>query len=292
MRKWRSSGRRCASGGSSRGRSRGRIGPWCCRGSRRIGASSWGASQSAIHSCEQLGRAQAAAERRVERRQGLGGRLGKKLVEQARALRDRIGQELSRVKEWVLERFPEPFKQIRERTRELFGAADPTLAAAKAAGPLDLAALKAQGRAASAGWRETLHQTQAAERRAAEAREVQERQRQLEAERVQRERQALAERQARERAARERTVEQFRELAVRREMKGSGFGDRSEKWRETPEGLREIIDRFNTLAPEARQRHLDRLLQEPTRGREVELLQQLIDQRRERVKALGHGRGL
>ncbi len=73
---------------------------------------------------EQLGRAQAAAERRVERRQGLkiGGRLGEKLLTQARALRERIGQELKRVKEWVREHFPEPLKQLKERSREVFEA--------------------------------------------------------------------------------------------------------------------------------------------------------------------------
>jgi MobA/MobL family len=74
---------------------------------------------------EQLGRAQAQAERRVERRQGLkiGGRLGEKLITQARALRERIGRELERVKEWVRERFPDPLKQLKERSREVFEAA-------------------------------------------------------------------------------------------------------------------------------------------------------------------------
>jgi hypothetical protein len=73
---------------------------------------------------EQLGRAQAAAERRIERRQGLGigGRLGEKLLTQARALRERIGRELGRVKEWVRERFPDPLKQLKERSRDLFEA--------------------------------------------------------------------------------------------------------------------------------------------------------------------------
>jgi hypothetical protein len=71
---------------------------------------------------EQLGRAQAMAERRVDRRQSLGGRLGKQLVEQARALRERIGQQLGRVKEWLAERFPEPLQQIKERSRDLFEA--------------------------------------------------------------------------------------------------------------------------------------------------------------------------
>ena len=74
---------------------------------------------------EQLGRAQAASERRVERRQGstrLGGELKDKLVAQARALRERIGREVGRVREWVRERFPNPFEQLKERTREVFGA--------------------------------------------------------------------------------------------------------------------------------------------------------------------------
>ena len=239
---------------------------------------------------EQIGRAQAAAERRVERRQSLGGRLGQKLVEQARALRDRIGQQLGRVKEWVAERFPEPFKQIKDRARELFGAtSERPPAAPRETASLDLAALKAQGRAASAGWRQTLHETQAAERRAEGVR--QEQQRQVEAARVQRERQALAERQAREHAERQRTVEQFRQLAFKRELKAVGYKDRSEDWRATPEGLRERIDRFNALAPEARQKVLERLVQDPARGRGLDELQRLMDQRRELVKGLDRGMG-
>jgi hypothetical protein len=241
---------------------------------------------------EQIGRAQAAAERRVERRQGLGGRVGKKLLEQARSLRDRIGQQIGRVKEWVRERFPEPFQQIKDRARELFGKApERPSATAQEAAPIDLAALKAKGRAMSEGWRQTLHTAQAEARRAEAARQEQQRQRQMEAERVQRERQALAERQAREQAERQRTVEQFRQLAAKREMKGVGYGDRSEDWRATPEALRERIDRFNALAPEARQKVLERLVQEPARGRGLDELQQLMDQRRELVKALGRGMG-
>jgi len=73
---------------------------------------------------EQIGRAQAAAERRVERRQGLGvGELRDKLLTQARALRARIGEQLGRVKEWVRERFPDPLKQIKERSRDLIDTA-------------------------------------------------------------------------------------------------------------------------------------------------------------------------
>jgi hypothetical protein len=162
---------------------------------------------------------------------------------------------------------------------------------AKEAVPLDLAALKAKGRAASEGWRQTLHTAQAEARRAESVRQELERQRQMEAERVQRERQALADAQARERAERQRTVEQFRELAAKRERKAVGYGDRSEDWRATPQLLRERIDRFNALAPEARQKVLERLVQEPARGRGLDELQQLMDQRREIVRSLGRGLG-
>ncbi len=74
---------------------------------------------------EQLGRTQAAAEQRVERRQGLGigGQLKEKLIAQARALRERIGQQLGRAREWVREHFPDPLKQLKERSREVFEAA-------------------------------------------------------------------------------------------------------------------------------------------------------------------------
>ena len=70
---------------------------------------------------EQIGRAQAAAERRVERRRGLGigGQFKEKLLTQARALRERIGQQLGRVKEWIAERFPDPLQRIKERSRDL-----------------------------------------------------------------------------------------------------------------------------------------------------------------------------
>ena len=73
---------------------------------------------------EQLGRAQAAAERRVERRQGLSmsGQLKEKLLTQARALRERIGEQLGRVKAWVAERFPEPFERLKGISKEVFNA--------------------------------------------------------------------------------------------------------------------------------------------------------------------------
>ena len=50
---------------------------------------------------EQIARVAAEAERRIERRQGIAGRLGEKLLEQARALRDRVVALGGRVREWV-----------------------------------------------------------------------------------------------------------------------------------------------------------------------------------------------
>ena len=142
----------------------------------------------------------------------------------------------------------------------------------------------------SDGWRQTLHTAQAEARRAEGVRQEQQRQRQMEAERIQRERQALAERQAREQAERQRTVEQFRGLAAKREMKGVGYGNRV-RTGGPPRAFREGIDRFNALAPEARKLVLERPVQEPARGRGLDELQQLMDQRRELVKALGRGMG-
>ncbi len=69
---------------------------------------------------EQIERARACAERRIERRLGQG--IGGQLLEQARELRHRIGEQLGRVKEWVLERFPEPLRLIKERSQELVQA--------------------------------------------------------------------------------------------------------------------------------------------------------------------------
>jgi hypothetical protein len=83
---------------------------------------------------EQIGRVQAAAERRVERRQGLGiGELRDKLLTQARALRARIGREFGRVKEWVRERFPEPLQQLKAQAREILGAPAASVGAKKSA---------------------------------------------------------------------------------------------------------------------------------------------------------------
>jgi hypothetical protein len=180
---------------------------------------------------EQLERARAMAERRVERRQGLGigKQLKEKLLTQARALRERIGVQLERVKDWVREHFPDPLERLKG------------LARGRAGVELDRQALKATGRATLDQWRERLH-----------------------------ERQALQKQAALEQAARVRAVEQFRQLAVSRETQRPGFGDRSEEWRITPEELRQRIDRYNALAPAARAQELERMTKQPTVVRELQ----------------------
>jgi hypothetical protein len=205
---------------------------------------------------EQLGRAVAAAERRVERRQGLGigGQLKEKLLTQARALRERIGQQLGRVKEWLAERFPEPMQRLKDLGRELTSGRE------RAAVPLDLEQVKARGRQASDQWRKDLHRQQAAQKQAAiEQRE------------------------------REQVVKEFKELATRRAMQMSGYRDRSEEWLATPEKLRKTIDQFNALASAAQARALERMAQKPAIVRD---LRQGIEQRRVQVQQLDHGLGL
>jgi len=43
----------------------------------------------------------------------------RQLLDQARQLRERIGQQFGRVREWIAERFPDPLKQIKERSLDL-----------------------------------------------------------------------------------------------------------------------------------------------------------------------------
>jgi hypothetical protein len=104
---------------------------------------------------EQIGRAQAAAERRVERRQGMGigGQLKEKLLTQARALRERIGEQLGRVKEWIAERFPEPLQRLKERSREVFGAVARKARGARGKPEQEPAPSKAKDRAPESGTR-------------------------------------------------------------------------------------------------------------------------------------------
>jgi len=205
---------------------------------------------------EQLARVEAQVERRIERRTGLAGRWGEKLLEQARHLRDRVMELGGRVKEWV-----QGLWQRRDPALEREASVRPAQQADRGAGreraPLDLAAVKAQGRAASDRWRQQLH-----------------------------ERQAQDARRALEQRSRERVVRSFQELALSREARSSGYGDRSEPWRATPAALREQIDRYNALPAQARAAALERLVQEPEK---VRTLERWLEERQQRVRALDRG---
>lgn len=106
---------------------------------------------------EQLGRVEAQAERRVERRQGLklGSELKEKLLTQARGLRERLGRELGRVKDWVRKRFAEPLERLKDHTRDLVGTvvekARPTSEQIRAQGREQWLAMRAEAQAKEQG---------------------------------------------------------------------------------------------------------------------------------------------
>lgn len=204
---------------------------------------------------EQIARVEAQVERRIERRMGLAGRWGEKLLEQARALRDRVLELGGRVKEWV-----QGLWQGRGQRLEREVSAGPEHQANRAPRErptLDLEAVKARGRAALERWGEQLH-----------------------------ERQAQAKQRELEQRSRERVVQGFKELALSREARRFGYSDRSEEWRATPAALREHIDRYNALPENARAAVLERLVQEPAK---VRTLERWLDERQQRVRELDRG---
>jgi hypothetical protein len=205
---------------------------------------------------EQIARVQAQVERRIERRMGLVGRWGEKLLEQARHLRDRVLELGGRVKEWVQGLWQRREPRL-EREASVGTARQVDRGAVRERPTLDLEAIKARGRAASDRWREALH-----------------------------ERQAEASRRALEQRSRERVVQSFQELAASREARWSGYGDRSEEWRATPAALREQIDRYNALPQNARAAVLERLVQDPEK---VRTLERWLEERQQRVRALDRG---
>lgn len=76
---------------------------------------------------------------------------------------------------------------------------------------------------------------------------------------------ALREREERHRKA-EPTVKQFTALCRKRALGMTGFRDGSADWRDTPEPLREQIDRYNALPEAAQQRVLGELRDDPAKA--------------------------
>lgn len=175
---------------------------------------------------------------------------------------ERDGHELSRS---VLDLSADLSLALRERQRGLEHAPEASAGpsgqdprpAARERPTLDMEAVKARGRAALDRWGERLQE------RAAQAK-----QREL------------------EQRSRERVVRDFRELAMRREMRAFGYQDRNVGWRETPADLRDHIDRYNALPENARVAVLERLVQEPAK---VRTLERWLDERQQRVRELDRG---
>ena len=61
----------------------------------------------------------------------------------------------------------------------------------------------------------------------------------------------------------------FASMALKREMKASGWSDRGEQWKAAPEGLRRLIDGYNAAPKEARPAILDRILSDGQRREQV-----------------------
>ena len=77
--------------------------------------------------------------------------------------------------------------------------------------------------------------------------------------------------QAEKRAEQERAAvpKDFASMALKREMKASGWSDRGEQWKAAPEGLRRLIDGYNAAPKEARPAILDRILSDGQRREQV-----------------------
>lgn len=92
--------------------------------------------------------------------------------------------------------------------------------------------------------------------------------------------------QARREYKRDKTVQDFKVLAVKREGRSLGYRDGQSKWEATPPALRALVDRFNELPKAGRASFLERL-----RGND-EKCQALSGLMQERERVLDQDRGL
>lgn len=86
----------------------------------------------------------------------------------------------------------------------------------------------------------------------------------------------LAERQRKQQAReREQTVTEFKSLAAKRKMKAHGYSDRGGKWRDTPEPLKNMVEKYNSQPKQAQAQFLEWMRQEPkVREKVADLMQE------------------
>ena len=94
--------------------------------------------------------------------------------------------------------------------------------------------------------------------------------------------------QAKKQAERERAAvpKDFATMALKRELKAGGWGDRGEQWQAAPEGLKKLIDGYNAAPKEARPAILDRILSDSSRREQV---RELMAEQREQYRQNDRG---
>lgn len=94
-------------------------------------------------------------------------------------------------------------------------------------------------------------------------------------------------RQAKATAKIDQALADFKNHAIKRQMKAFGYGDDGKHWQALPEKLRTMLEEFNKLPKEVQPVVLDRL-REPKRA---ETLIQQLGQAKEKTQEQGHNRG-
>ena len=92
---------------------------------------------------------------------------------------------------------------------------------------------------------------------------------------VVRERQQAERQQKQQAREREQTVAEFKSLATKRKMKAHGYSDRGGKWRDTPEPLKNMVEKYNSQPKQAQAQFLEWMRQEPkVREKVADLMQE------------------
>lgn len=81
--------------------------------------------------------------------------------------------------------------------------------------------------------------------------------------------------QAREK---EQTVTEFKSIALKRKMKAHGYSDTGGKWRDMPDALQNMVEKYNSQPKQAQAQFLEWMRQEPkVRGKVAEMIQDSRD---------------